>query len=447
MSKKAKVIAIVILVVIIAVLVGCFTYKYIQKSKSTGTEWGDKYYIYLKEAKEKNAEERQVNYGITELMENPKIQFCSFEENKEPQMTISYMQDGRNFTNIYYINSEGNVSYMLFDQPSQAELLYNIELKQYIWYLHLTSEGEDGQNTEYYKPIENVLKEFENSNSNNDDIKTGEISAEYNFSSDEMTSNTEGEIPTISKFDETFIKTEVDESMEKDFNLDMDEKEFKDLVTEVVGGFKTNDQIITEEVKKDIDNKVNELETKKEEIKVAVEEKAKKDEENSKITQENVIEKVGENLRWFSSAYLGVIYGWPEIFEYKEVTGSVTIPGADPYAMVYELVGLESIDSLKKQTANYVSESTFSKFGSYEFVDELTEYNGKVYWCNLGVGDGPSIDYKKAKVLSSENGISKIQLDNINVLGDVLTETITVTVEYNKETSKYLITDWVVKQV
>ncbi len=49
MSKKEKLIAVVILVVIIAVLAGCFTYKYIQKSKSTGTDWGDKYYIYLKE--------------------------------------------------------------------------------------------------------------------------------------------------------------------------------------------------------------------------------------------------------------------------------------------------------------------------------------------------------------------------------------------------------------
>ena len=52
MSKKTKIIVIVV-VVILAILVGIFTYKYIQKSNSTGTEWGDKYYIYLKEAKEK----------------------------------------------------------------------------------------------------------------------------------------------------------------------------------------------------------------------------------------------------------------------------------------------------------------------------------------------------------------------------------------------------------
>lgn len=446
MSKKTKIIAIVIVVVIVAILAGIFTYKYVQKSKSTGTEWGDKYYIYLKEAKEKSAEERQTNYGITELMEDPKIQFCNFEENKEPQMLISYMQDGRKCTNIYYINNDGNVSYMLFDQASQAELLYNIELKQYIWYLHLTSESEDGKNTEYYKPIENILKEFENS-SNNDDVNTGEISAEYTFGNDEMNSNTEEEIPSISKFDETFIKTEIDGSTEKDFNLDADEKEFKNIVTEAVEGAKTNDEIITEEIKNDVNEKVNELENKKEEIKVATEEKAKRDEENSKITQENVIEKVGENLKWFSGAYLGVIYGWPEVFEYKEVTGGITIPGADPYAMIYELVGLDSLDSLKKQTANYVSEDKISKFDPYSFDYELKEYNGKVYWCNLGVGAGPAIDYKKAKVLSSENGITKIQLDNVSDLTDTIDENIIVTVEYNKETSKYLITDWVVKQV
>ena len=175
MSKKTKIIVIVV-VVILAILVGIFTYKYIQKSNSTGTEWGDKYYIYLKEDKEKSAEERQINYGITELMENPKIQFCSFEQNKEPQMLISYMQDGRKCTNIYYINNDGNI---------------------------------------------------------------GEISAEYTFNNDEMNSNTEGEISSVSKFDETFIKTEIDGSSERDFNLDVEE-EFKNMVTEVIEGAKTN---------------------------------------------------------------------------------------------------------------------------------------------------------------------------------------------------------------
>ncbi len=446
MSKKVKILIIILILIILFIVAGIFIYKYIQDNESTGTQWGDKYYIYLKEAKEKTPEERQINYGITELMEAPKIQFYSFAENKDPQMLITYMQDGKNFTNIYYINNDGNVSYMLFDQPSQVELLYNTELNQYIWYLHLTS-GTDEQSTDSYKPVENILKEFENSDSNKEDVNTGEITPEYTFSVDEMNVNTDSEIPSISKFDETFIKTQVEENTERDFNINADEKEFKNLVTEVVEGFKTNDEIITEKVKTDVANREKELEAKKEEIKVAMEEKAKKDEENMKITQENVIEKVGENLKWFSAAYLGVIYGWPDVFEYKEVTGTVTIPGADPYAMIYELVGLESIDSLKKQTANYVSEDKFSKFDPYSFTYELAEYNGKVYWCNLGVGDGPGIDYKKAKVLSSENGITKIQLDNINALGDVLTERITVTVEYNKENSKYLITDWEVAQV
>ena len=54
-----------------------------------------------------------------------------------------------------------------------------------------------------------------------------------------MNSNTEGEISSVSKFDETFIKTEIDGSSERDFNLDVEE-EFKNMVTEVIEGAKTN---------------------------------------------------------------------------------------------------------------------------------------------------------------------------------------------------------------
>ena len=80
-----------------------------------------------------------------------------------------------------------------------------------------------------------------------------------------------------------------------------------------------------------------------------------------------------------------------------------------------------------------------------DYAKYLKEYNGKVYIVRGGIGDGPTINTKKAKVLSSENGISKIQLSDINALTGDTDAIITLTVEYNRDTEKYVITDCTIK--
>ena len=112
--------------------------------------------------------------------------------------------------------------------------------------------------------------------------------------------------------------------------------------------------------------------------------------------------------------------------------------------MVYEVVGLKSIQSLKDQMATYMTSDAITKLRkspSSSYTEGLKEYNGKVYLVRGGIGDGPVVDTKKAKVLSSEKGITKVQLTDIDSLGDIVEATITLTVEYNKETGKYMITD------
>ena len=163
-----------------------------------------------------------------------------------------------------------------------------------------------------------------------------------------------------------------------------------------------------------------------------------------KITAENIQSKIGEHLKWASLVYLGSDYGLPTVYEIKDVTGKVSIPGTKDHMMTEEIVGLKSIQSLNNQIATYLSSNAINKLNKSMWVDYtegLKEYNGKVYIVRGGIGDGPSIDIKKAKVLSSEKGISKIQLTDVNVLGNIPTANITLTVEYNKETKKYMITD------
>lgn len=166
------------------------------------------------------------------------------------------------------------------------------------------------------------------------------------------------------------------------------------------------------------------------------------------ITEANIQSIIGNHLKWATMVYLGTDYGLDTVFETKDVTGTVNIPDVADYMMVYEIVGLESIQALKDKAATYLSEDAIttlngSMWGSY--TEGLKEYNGKVYLVRGGIGDGPSVDPTAAKILSSENGITKIQLTDICVLGDFPEALITLTVEF--ENNKYIISDCTIEKL
>jgi len=169
--------------------------------------------------------------------------------------------------------------------------------------------------------------------------------------------------------------------------------------------------------------------------------------EDGYLSNDNVQEKIGVNLKWFSAAYLGEINGWPKIYNYKNVTGNITIPGvkANEVAEIYELEGAKSKENIRQELGKYVDSSKFNKFIDYynDFLDGLTEYDGKVYWLNGGIGDAPDIDINTARVISSNNGVSKVTLQEHDPLGDV-DATITLTVEYRN--GKYIISNWSVEE-
>ena len=79
------------------------------------------------------------------------------------------------------------------------------------------------------------------------------------------------------------------------------------------------------------------------------------------LTNENVQEKIGEHLKWFSAAYDGDIFGWPRVYKYKNVTEEITIPGIErsSYAELYELEGAKSKENIRNELAKYVDSSKF----------------------------------------------------------------------------------------
>lgn len=459
-KKKAIIITIIAVVLLVAIGVGgFFGWQYLELKKPIEQAWGQTYYLYIKDALEIANADNVNDTGISKDMENAKIEFSEIENIEDPVMILSYEKDNNEYTNIYYINDDKVNRIVTSDnQPSNVKVLYNIENKAYNWYTHISTENED-----IYTPISEQIaytisylnrlatlvekSETEENIIDGNKIDAANINSEVFKKGDTTTVETvDGDILSMPKFDEKFIETDLADQNKTDFNTDVTEKELKEEITKTVNDYKTKEEIVTEETKSKVESKETEITNKKQEMQSAEEER-KRQEEAMKITGENMISKVGEHLKYFSAAYLGRDYGLYKLYTIKDRTGEIKIPGQNEYMMTEEVVGLSSIQTLKDALNKYLSSDVISKTGRYDSITNLKEYNGKVYIVRGGIGDGPDIDYKKAKLISSEGETSKIQLSERNVLVDEIVSYITVTVTYDKQTKEYKITDYSVRNL
>lgn len=310
-SKKPLIITIIVLVVLVlCALGGFFIWKYIKENESVGTTWGDTYYAYLKEGTEQKDYASREKYGLQQNMSNVTLQFAEIEEDKAPAMIMNYEENDANYVNVYHINNENKVVNVSYKEPSKVELLYNIELKQYIWYVHVEKANED-----LYMPIkvdeekltenaqnnldDNVIDNTENYNNTTSgekentnslgEIVSTEMTADIAIGKDAETTveKLDGTTATLPKFDETFVKPEVDASQEISVDINnVDKTELKDAIKETVSGYKPEEEIVTDEVEEQVSEKVEEVEEIKQEIEDAIEEIEKKEEEERKAAEE-----------------------------------------------------------------------------------------------------------------------------------------------------------------
>lgn len=260
-SKLPIIIAIIVLVVIIVGGIGgYFGYQYIQENKTVGTEWGDTYYAYLKEAI--SEESNKEDYGLQKDMKNIELQFIETEE-KNPVMVMTYEKEDNEYVNLYKTNGSGNVDKVVYTEPADVEFLYNIENESYSWYLHTETNEQDS-----YKLLNAVLEDPDN-NEADYTIKKGEETTQKTVSGDTI---------TLSKFDETFVEPEVDIGEKADFSTALEPKGLRENIEKGVEEFKKQEEIITDEVKSETESKVKEVEETKKSIEQAKEE-VKKEEE------------------------------------------------------------------------------------------------------------------------------------------------------------------------
>lgn len=264
-KKKNKKLPVIITLIILAVLIvigigGYFGYKYIQENKTVGTEWGDTYYAYLKEA---ISEESDIeDYGLQKGMKNAELQFIETKE-ENPVMVMTYEKEDNQYVNIYKTNESEKVDKIVYTEPATIEFLYNIENQSYSWYLHTETNEQDS-----YKSVDTILENPDNNE------------AEYTIEKGEETTQktVSGDTITLLKYDEIFVKPEVEVSEKVDFSINLEAKELKENIENGIEKYKPQEKIVTEEVKSETEAKVTEMEETKKSIENAKEE-IKKEEE------------------------------------------------------------------------------------------------------------------------------------------------------------------------
>ena len=409
-SKKKTIIIISILAIIIIVVATIIIVPKMLKGKektneeeklNTGSTYGDMFANYLKE--HIFNEKEKVNASLINL-----------DEENDPEMVINFQEEenAANYTMILYIE-EDTVKESEKYGASKLALLYNVSTSKPTWYLKNTNET---TNETSYTSTKTIINDKEEQ------------------TEEELTTST---IFLDDQFDNNYVEVNVPLK-----ETEITKDELKDSMTSVVNNYKEKDKIITDEVEQTAIEKMKEVKDriKKEEEKAAL--------EKIRITQSNYNQKIGEHIKYFVGSYMGADYGWIELFTYKDVTGSVKIPGVNTeYEMVYEVVGLKSLSSLNAKLEEYIVKNKIPTV--YPIKKEFIEYNGKVYRARGGIGDGDHIVLSKTKVLSSENGLTKVKLFKYlpAFVGDEVCEEITLTFTYNKDTDKYQITDWSSKKI
>ena len=235
---------------------GFYLKQYLDEEKPVEEAWGNSYYVYLKEMKEDKKENQA---GIPEDIKNAKLSFYEVSDLEDPIMVLNYQKEEQTYSNIYYIENE-KVNAFIYQEPTKVELLYDIESKSYDYYTHTSKDEKDS-----YKKVSSQITERDK---NKDDSAEVLEVPEYIFSKEDVQTVTDedGNNISVSKFDTTFVRVELDHKNSVDYKNDLTEKELKDLINEGTKSFQSQKDIINKEVEKDIEEKVKEVAEKQEQI-------------------------------------------------------------------------------------------------------------------------------------------------------------------------------------
>ena len=276
-TKKIIIISIIaVLLIGLGIVGGLLIKKQMDFKKPIKTDWGDTYYNYIKDNFDKQIENTSENLKVDSF----KVNFYEVKEVEEPIMIMTYNND--EYNKIFYIE-DNEVKYFAPTEKTDIKLLYDIENKEYGYYVHRESKNEEDQKiTDSYQ---NIGKEI-----NNLKTKTQDPNTTYSVERDAKTSVTDvnGNEISIPVFEEKYVEYDLDEKG-KELDKNFDEKDLKEMVEHKVDVYKELKKVAdkmykqTEKAIKAVEEKHKQQEAAKQEVaKKAEEEAAKKAAEEAK---------------------------------------------------------------------------------------------------------------------------------------------------------------------
>ena len=225
-KKTNKIYILIIILLIITVILSILIKNRLDLNKPLNEEWGNKYYLYLKEIKKpKNIKKA----GLNENIKKAKITFYQVKNIDNPVMVIKYSQNKKDYSNVYYIKNN-KINVLVYKEPTTIEFLYNIEDKKYDYYSYTIDEKSK------------TIQKLEN------EITKKEESFVYENEED---------------FKKEFIKPDI-KSKDLDYNINLKDKDLKKLVIKGVNNYKTQNEIVTDKVKNEVEDKLEEIELEQE---------------------------------------------------------------------------------------------------------------------------------------------------------------------------------------
>ena len=295
-KKSKKGIVIIILSIIILILLGVifwFVYRNSLANKSTGSGWTDKYYEFIKE-------QNKSKFSYESFNKKSNISFVESDSMKYPMMIVKNdTKCGKNdckAINVYGIVDD-SVKFLTGQSASNVEvkLYYNIEKKDYKYYIHTENDGYEGyyslDTAKYDYDNYNMPKYLEEKGIAEDDHESDEYNKAIQEFYEKQKNDTNREVIDIykdddkvtqktldgkeleyNKIDEELVDTGV-EPKYFDYEKDMDAINIRKEIIEGKNDYKEIDSLLTktiekivkeqielvEKIKQDIENAKNEI--------------------------------------------------------------------------------------------------------------------------------------------------------------------------------------------
>lgn len=241
------------IILLIIVLTGgiFFLKKFYNQNKPISTEWVNTYYQYL--TKNINDDISKINISFYDL------------NNQDPVMITEYQKDNLNYTSLYHIENK-NVK-LIEESTGIIEPLYNIKENSYDYYYHTSTVDSDT-----YIKI-------------NDLINQEGDTYQYQKNDKDSVIDINGNEISILKFDQELIKIEK-ELNKIEYEPSSSQKELKKKLENYKNGYNSNQELITDKNKELVNEKINMINSKKEDMQKALHEIKQKEEEKKKQEEE-----------------------------------------------------------------------------------------------------------------------------------------------------------------